>query len=195
MTVQIDLFGQPLATEPEILRSARFVDDGRIELHRRFGDGRTACVIGHNPSEAGGDRDDPTSRWWNRWFPRFGFGAYTAVNLYPWICPAPAECYNRLAALDAGCDFGARDLLHFVNLPAVVQVAKQADQVFVCWGAIARDQEWIDHVVEAIQSGEPPYPDLWCWGMNADGSPKHPMARGKHRIDPAQPPILWKAAA
>jgi hypothetical protein len=98
MTVQIDLFGQPLATEPEILRSARFVDDGRIELHRRFGDGRTACVIGHNPSEAGGDRDDPTSRWWNRWFPRFGFGAYTAVNLYPWICSAPAECYNRVAA-------------------------------------------------------------------------------------------------
>jgi hypothetical protein len=52
-----------------------------------------------------------------------------------------------------------------------------------------------EKVVEEIQAGEAPYPDLWCWGTNADGSPKHPMARGKHRIPADQPPILWRAKA
>lgn len=69
-----------------------------------------------------------------------------------------------------------------------------AHQVFVCWGAIAWDDLWIDHVVEEIQSGEGPYPALWCWGMTSSGAPKHPMARGKHRIPADQKEILWKAA-
>lgn len=100
-----------------------------------------------------------------------------------------------MADIYSGNAWHDRDALHFVNLPAVVKAAKSADQVSVCWGAIAgHDEGWIEHVVEEIQSGEDPCPDLWCWGTNADGSPKHPMARGKHRIPRDQQPILWRAA-
>ncbi|TIW40168.1 MAG: DUF1643 domain-containing protein, partial [Mesorhizobium sp.] len=80
-------------------------------------------------------------------------------------------------------------------LNVVVQESKAADIVVACWGAIAWDDVWIDHVVEAIQSGEAPWPDLYCFGITASGAPKHPMARGLHRIARDQKPILWRAAA
>ena len=103
--------------------------------------------------------------------------------------------YEKVGAIKMGSDWGARDELHFVNLPLIVKAAKAADKVFVCWGAIARDQDWIEHVIEEIQTGAQPYPDLWCWGVTQSGAPKHPMARGKHRIAKDQPAILWRSAA
>ncbi|PZU59861.1 MAG: hypothetical protein DI547_05125 [Sphingobium sp.] len=189
MNLGQDLFGN------EVLeRDAVFVHGDRIELHRRWGPGPTACMIGHNPSDAGADRDDPTSKWWINWCRLFGFGGYVAVNLYPFVTADPRECYRIVDEINGGVNWGARDALHYVNLPAVVAAAKAADQVFVCWGGIARDDMWIDHVIEEIQTGVGPYPDLWCWGKTGSGAPKHPMARGVHRIAPDQQPILWRAA-
>jgi hypothetical protein len=191
VTDALDLFGAPV-----LQREALFIAGNRVELRRTWGPGPIACVIGHNPSDAAQDRDDPTSRWWIDWFTLFGFGGYVAVNLYSFVTSDPRECARRVADIYAGQTWNDRDALHFVNLPAVVKAAKVAHQVFVCWGAIAgHDEDWIEYVVEEIQTGEAPYPDLWCWGTNADGSPKHPMARGKHRIPRDQQPILWRAAA
>jgi hypothetical protein len=116
------------------------------------------------------------------------------MNLYPFCSSSPREC-RRIVERISGGDWGVRDDLYYVNLPELVEAAKRASQVFVCWGAIAWDDIFVDHVIEEIQTGEAPYPDLWCWGTNADGSPKHPLARGAHRIAPDQPPILWRAAA
>jgi hypothetical protein len=185
----LNLFGEPV-----LRRSALFHDSGvRIRLTRDWGPGPRALVIGCNPSTADAMRDDPTSRWWNNWFSLFGFGGYDAMNLYPFCTSSPAECRRMVEGTEQG-DWGTRDDLHFVNLPALVQAAKRADKVFVCWGAIAWDDFWINHVVEEIQSGVEPFPDLWCWGKTASGAPKHPLARGVHRIDPRQWPVLWKAA-
>lgn len=190
MSAALDLFGEPV-----LRRSAYFAAPGvRIRLSRDWGPGPRALAIGCNPSRADADRDDPTSCWWNRWFMGTGFGGYDAMNLYPFCTSSPAECRRTAAWEDNGPDWHARDMLHFANLPAVVKAAKAAAQVFVCWGAIAWDDEWIEHVVEEIQSGEPPHPDLWCWGKTASGAPKHPMARGAHRIVADQAPILWRAA-
>lgn len=189
MNAQLDFLGDPI-----LRRTARFVHECRIELGRSWGPGPRACIIGHNPSDAGADADDPTSKWWNRWFQHYGFGGYTATNLYPFVTPDPRGCYEIVEEINAGLNYGARDLLHFVNLPAVAETAKAADQVFVCFGNIARDQFWIDHVTEEIQTGVAPYPDLWCWGTTKSGAPTHPMARGKHRLAWDQPAQLWKAA-
>lgn len=194
MTVSVVAGTIDLLGDQQLARTARFVDGNRIELGRSWGPGRRACIIGHNPSDAGADRDDPTASWWINWCRHFGFGSYVAVNLYPFVTSDPAECYRIVADIYAGNAWDDRDALHFVNLPAVVQAAKQANQVFVCWGGIARDEAWIEHVLEEIQSGEAPYPDLYCWGLTGSGAPKHPMARGKHRIPRFQPPILWRSA-
>jgi hypothetical protein len=184
-----DLFGFPV-----IERRADFDGKNRLRLIHRWGPEPIACVIGHNPSDADGTKDDPTSRWWNRWFALYGFGGYVAVNLYPWCSAQPVDVYRIVQEIYARRDWGARDELHYVNLPTVVAEAKRAHQVFVCWGAIARDDAWIERVIEEIQTGEGPWPDLWCWGKTAAGAPKHPMARGLHRIPADQAPILWRAA-
>lgn len=183
----IDLLGDSLR------RGALFHGDSRLTLWREFGSGPRALVIGCNPSDANADREDNTSRWWNAWFPQAGFGRYDAVNLYPFCTSSPAECRRLVESIESG-RYDLRDDLHFVNLPHVVTMAKAADQVFVCWGNIAWDAVWIDHVVEQIQSGEAPYPDLWCWGKTKSGAPIHPAARGKHRIPTNQPAILWRAS-
>lgn len=186
---QSDLF-----VRDPIARSAKFVDGCRVELKREWGSGPRACVIGHNPSAANADKDDPTSKWWNRWFNHYGFGSYIAGNLWPFCTASPAECHQRVERVNNGLDWAGRDLIHFVNLPHLVQTAKAAEQVFVCWGGMTKDDAWIEHVVEEIQTGIEPYPDLWCWGKTKAGAPTHPMARGLHRIDPLQAPILWRAA-
>lgn len=183
-----DLFGDCLQMDAEF-----HGEDCRLTLSRRWGPGPIANVIGCNPSRAGREKEDNTSRWWTAWFQEFGFGGYDATNLYPFITPDPTGCRRLVESIDGGA-WDIRDALHFVNLPHVVAKAKAADKVFVCWGAIAWDQEWIEHVIEQIQFGEAPYPDLWCWGKTASGAPKHPMARGKHRIPAEQPAILWRAA-
>lgn len=188
MSAQTDLFGAL------IHKRALFVAGNRIELERSWGPGPTACVIGHNPSKASADIDDPTSKWWIRWFQHYGFGRYIAVNLWPFCTASPDECRKRVVAADLGV-WDDRDAIHMVNLPALVRVAKAADQVFACWGGMATDDVWIEHVVEEIQCGVEPYPDIWCWGKTRSGAPTHPMARGKHRIDPLQAPIMWRRAA
>jgi hypothetical protein len=177
-----------------IRRNAEFHGKNRLTLSRTFGPGPRALVIGCNPSDADALRDDPTSIWWNRWFEADGFGGYDAVNLYPICTSSPAECRRIVAATDHGAR-DVRDDIHFVNLAHIVAKAKAASKVFVCWGAIAWDIDWVEHVVEAIQSGEAPCSELWCWGTTQSGAPKHPMARGKHRILTDQPAILWRAAS
>lgn len=188
MREDLDLFGHPV-----IRRSADFVNGNRITLSRRWNEGPMALVIGHNPSNADAWNDDPTCRWWIDWFSLFGFGGFVAVNLYPFVTSDPTEC-RRTADWASRDDWAARDALLFVNLPRVVELAKQAHQVFVCWGAIAQDNEWVEHVVNAIQYGEEPSPHLWCWGTTASGAPKHPLARGASRIPKEQQPILWRPA-
>lgn len=183
-----DLFGEG------IRRDAEFHGKNRITLSRTFGPGPRALVIGCNPSDANALKDDPTSNWWNRWFEADGFGGYDAVNLYPFCTSSPAECRRIVATIEHGA-WDIRDDMCFVNLPHIVAKAKAASKVFVCWGAIAWDIDWVDHVADEIQSGEAPYPDLWCWGKTQSGAPKHPMARGLHRIPADQPAILWRAAA
>ena len=120
---ELDLFGAPY-----IRRDAVFSGDDRLELRRWWDDtGPWACVIGCNPSTADALADDPTSRWWNRWFRAFGFRGYSAVNLYPFCTSSPAECRKRASWEGNGPDWHARDAIH-ANASYVVQTAKAADQ-------------------------------------------------------------------
>lgn len=189
MREALDLFGGPVMRRQAFFRTA----DQRIRLSRDWSPGPRAFVLGCNPSTADALKDDPTSLWWNAWFQLFGFGGYDAGNLYPFCTSSPAECRKIADWENNGPDWHARDAIH-ANMDDVVRMAKAADQVFVCFGNIAWDHEWIEHVIENIQTGEGPWPDLWCWGKTKSGAPTHPMARGKHRIPRDQQPILWRAA-
>ncbi|WP_439532048.1 DUF1643 domain-containing protein [Polymorphobacter sp.] len=182
-------------TELVIRRSAYFPSPGIRRRLSRVWNARLplACVIGHNPSTADAETEDPTTKWLNRWFEAHGFGGYALVNLYPFCTSSPSECYLIAASAWAGPDWHSRDEMQH-NISYVARIAKQAPMVFACWGAIARDDVLISQIVEEIQSGLMPFPDIWCWGKTASGAPTHPMARGKHRIDPMASPVKWGAA-
>lgn len=156
-------------------------------------DGLTVCYIGHNPSTAGHEIDDPTSQAWIHFGKVNGCGRYVAANLYPFRSPDPKACRAWADYEKNGPDWYARDCLQ-ANIGIVAREAKKADIVVACWGAIAQDDLWNDSVLEEIQSGEAPWPDVYCFGLTASGAPKHPLARGKHRLPRDQKFILWKPA-
>lgn len=165
----------------------------RWTLTREWGDGPTVCYIGHNPSTAGHEVDDPTSIAWVHFARMQGFGRYVAVNLYPFRSTDVRPCRIWADWEKNGPDFVARDAL-MENQALVAREAKAAARVVACWGAILRDLNWAEDIVEAIQSDEAPWPDIYCLGTTADGAPKHPLARGKHRVPREQPFILWQSA-
>ena len=80
----------------DIERRAHFTNGNRITLTRIWNaELPMALVIGCNPSTADGLSDDPTVRWWNKWFRANGFGGYVAMNLYPFCTSSPVECRKR----------------------------------------------------------------------------------------------------
>lgn len=166
----------------------------RFTLGRVWGDGPSVCYIGHNPSIASHEIDDPTSQAWVHFARLNGFCRYVAVNLYPFRSPDPKACREWANWEHNGPDWWARDRIH-QNMGIVASEAKRADRVVACWGAIALDDGYIDAVVEEIQSGEAPYPGIYCLGRTSSGAPKHPLARGKHRVPRDQRFELWKDAA
>lgn len=182
-------------TDLFIQRSATLSRAGgcRLTLNRSWADSPHVCFIGLNPSTADHLVDDRTVQRWIHFARAWGYGGFTAVNLYPFCTPSSAEC-RRLVEWGAnGPGRQSRgDLEH--NLAILVKAAKAAALTVACWGASAWDQDWIDQVVEVIQSGEGFTPDLHCFGSTASGAPIHPMARGRNRIPDDTKPILWRAA-
>lgn len=165
----------------------------RWTLERAWAEGPAVCYIGHNPSTATATYDDPTVQAWTALARANGFGRFVAVNLYPFRAADVRECRRWADYEQNGPDWAARNaLMH--NETVVVEVAKKADIVVACWGALAADSMWVDHIVEAIHTGEEPWPDLYCLGTTLAGDPKHPMARGKHRIARDQRFTMWRAA-
>ena len=168
----------------------------RLRLWRRWDPGPVICYIGHNPSMAGlisAMQGDPTTACWMRIAKGWGFGAYVAVNLYPWVSANPELAHELATRALSGNAPHIRDELLFVNLPVVVKAAKGAHKVVACWGAIARDHQFVEHVVEEIQNGEAPWPDLYVLGLTKSGAPKHPMARGRARVPDGAKPLLWRS--
>lgn len=172
----------------DMRRDAEFVGELRVRLSRDWSDGPRALAIGCNPSTANAFVDDPTTRWWNRWFRHNRFGGYDAMNLYPFCTSKPTECK---ALLQSGCKEEQASIMA-MNLSMVIDTARSAEKIFVCWGNIAWDRAWVTAFCERLKSELGDDNHLWCWGKTLTGAPKHPMARGKHRIALDVQPMIWR---
>jgi len=166
----------------------------RYTLSRTWAAGPRVCYIGHNPSTADADMEDPTTRAWAHFARINGYGGFVAVNLYPFRSSDPKACREWADFENNGPDWYARDVL-LANIDRVAQVAKNSAIVVASWGALAQDEILVDKVLEEIRTGYPPYPEIYCLGMTASGAPKHPLARGRHRIPRDQKFIPWARAA
>ncbi len=166
-----------------IIRSA-FVDGPyRFALARKWGAGPTILIAGCNPSTADGDRDDPTM-WREMSFAnRWGFGALIKINVHPFVSPS-------IAGLRAWRNDCPREPVER-NLLACIAAAERAGAFWAAWGAhVAADDlgAWLASLKQRL--GRPP---AWeCLGVNGDGSPRHTLARGRHRIPDDARLVPWR---
>lgn len=155
----------------------------RYELRRIWDDSLPllpVCML--NPSLADGEREDPTLLALIHFARLWGYGGLLIVNFYAFRSPSPKEMFAQ-----GHHAFGPDNDNHIKS--AIRYARDNGGKLLAAWGndgivggyhtyftMLARD-----HGVELI-----------CLGTTNSGCPKHPMARGKHRIPRDQMPIVWK---
>lgn len=156
-----------LSLMPGVNGDATFSADGRYrQLMRRWLGAsfpeRYILFVGMNPSTADASVNDPTcAREWT-FARREGFDAMVKANVgdYRATDPKMLLAPGVAAVSDA-------------NIPAIRQAASGADFVILCHGKLNKALAPAGKaLVEALRSDGI---DLWCFGTNGDGSPKHPL--------------------
>lgn len=116
-----------------------------------------------NPSVADAAKDDPTIRRCVNFARAWGYGGIRVVNLFAYRATDPSE-------LNAADDpVGPENDGHIVTESLMAEITVAA------WGrSIPRKFE--DRASEVLKLLlEKSVPRVYCIGMNADGSPKHPL--------------------
>lgn len=163
-------------------RSAVLSEDGlyRYSLVRRWSDEDAfATFIMLNPSVADAEVDDPTIRRCIGFAQRWGMGALHVLNLYALRTPYPTDLWK------------ADDPVGPENDTYLLRHAQSANlngwPMIAAWGNNAK-KDRVDHLLYGI-----PWvaPTLTCLGTTLSGAPKHPLARGKHRVPGDFEPVPW----
>ena len=182
------IFAQP-ELFPDPAFQAIFSDCGtyRFFLEIRWDSNPAVACVMTNPSLAGSAKptDLTTIKCcciWRAW----GFGAHRAVNAYPYISPDPK------AMLDYMDELPAADYVQLIakNDEHVLAACKDAGIVVVAWGNNVPKARAGVLTSKLLQAGH----KLYCLGTNKDGSPRHPLSRGKNHVPVDQKPVLWRAA-
>ncbi|MBB2841307.1 UNVERIFIED_ORG: hypothetical protein GGE64_005089 [Rhizobium etli] len=139
------------------------------------------CML--NPSDADHKRNDPTVREMI-WFAKlWGYGGILIVNLHAWRSPSPKEMMKAADSIGPRCD-------EYIDRAFII-ARHQNTPALVAWGNggdyLGRDMWFKDHARRQLVN-------LVCLGLNKEGFPKHPMARGVHRIPRDQQPIMFQRA-
>lgn len=141
----------------------------RYYLERRIrpGDRRVLFVM-LNPSTADGLTDDPTIRRCVGFADRWGYDLLTVCNLFAYRSPHPKEL--KLAI----CPHGP------LNLAYLAYEISVAETVVCAWGACPSAEVPAAQFVEWARRSWAA--KLHHLGLTTGGQPKHPLARGRHRI-------------
>jgi hypothetical protein len=132
----------------------------RYRLWRKWGDAAPACFCMLNPSTANETELDPTLRRCVGFAKAWGCGGLEVVNLFAIVSPDPGVLLSHPDPI------GER------NDEAIVEAATRAGFVVVGWGAFPEARHRSVDVVRLLaEVGIAPR----CLGVNADGSPRHPL--------------------
>lgn len=219
MIDQLDLLpGTTSATPPRkpsepIVRSAVLETVGpygyRWVMHRAWGNGPTILWALLNPSDADGKRDDPTTHRMMQFSFRWGFGSMIVCNLYPVVSSKPADmrAWRKTWDWKAYEHNGMRpwDLdkttwsAFYHNMGLISKVLTPDMTCVAAWGNGAPESDVHQFMcgVRLDPEGAPigmlgEEMDWHCLGKTADGSPIHPLARGKHRVPDDATLKMWK---
>ncbi len=158
-----------------VIGGARFSDCGRYRqtLMRDWTPAgetpRAVLFIGMNPSVAAAEVSDPTCHRELIFARDWGFTRYLKGNVLDWRATSPKDIPH-----DPGLACSAE------NIPALREMAAEAELVVMAYGRLhKRFQGFVGDVVRAMaESGKP----MKCFGLNQDGSAKHPLYLRKDAI-------------
>ncbi len=146
---------------------AVFSEDGRHRtlMRRWIGDTfpeRYILFIGMNPSTADAMVNDPTcAREWS-FAQREGFDGMVKANVGDYRATHPKMLLEDGVVASSPA-----------NLPAIREQAKGAARVVLCHGKL--NKALVPAGKALVEAMREDGIDLWCFGTNGDGSPKHPL--------------------
>lgn len=175
---------------PITYRDAQFEgpdDMFRLTLTREWDHGAgTALWLLSNPSKASGAIDDPTALRVAAFSQRWGFRRSVIVNGSPLVATLPADNQRWLAGLKVDSQRPAVEAALRRNAAAVHCAARSAKLRVAAFGRAANPA--LDHLVACLLD----IGALHCIGITETGLPKHPLARGRHRVPVDALPTTWK---
>lgn len=166
--------------------TAIIVDCYRYELRRIWDDSLPLLVVCMlNPSTADHEKNDPTVLALIHFGKLWGYGGLLIVNLCAFRSSSPAEMMAQ------GRKAFGPDNDNYIK-SAIEYSAANGGKMLAAWGNDGHSGGFYTYVALLAREARV---DLVCLGTTNSGQPKHPMARGKHRIPRDQAPIVWRAAA
>jgi hypothetical protein len=159
---QLSLGG--VGAEPKPKGKAIFSEDGVYRyllewpLESQFKTPRSMLMIGLNPSIATAYKLDPTLTRFSGFGTREGCTGILVANLYAFVSTDPRGL-GKVA-----------DPVGPENDRYIVEASARADIIVCAWGAHPMAAKRAPRVLKLLERF-----DLWCFGLNADGSPKHPL--------------------
>ena len=150
----------------------------RYWLKRVWDDARPLLVVCMlNPSTADASMNDPTILTLIHFARLWGAGGLYVVNEYAFRSPHPSVMAKAADPTGPGNSAAIEQAVHYARSTTCWALAAwgnggRNDGLFSLWAAMSNVQ-------------------LMALGTTKDGSPKHPLARGVHRIPRDQQPLLW----
>lgn len=164
-------------------RNATFSECGlyRYDLTSslRGGDGTRCVFFMLNPSTASHEHDDPTVRRCMEFGRRWGHSFVDVVNLFALRSPHPKDL--RAAA----------DPIGPLNDETIRRRCLLSCRIVFAWGRGGDFLGRADQVIRMLRQHEGIRQQ--CLGTTKDGHPKHPLARGKHRIPDDFEPVAYRS--
>ena len=165
-----------------IERSAIISDDlvHRYELRRVWDPALTLLVVCMlNPSTADAEVDDPTIKRLIKFGASWGYGGILVVNLYSFRAAKPADLWAAEGRIGVDNEKHVHAAMNYA--------AENGGRLLAAWGADDRARYfWFTERALNLDI------ELIALGTASDGSPKHPMARGRHRVPDSQQPVVWR---
>ncbi len=168
----------------EIVGSAWIEDTYRYNLTRKWKGGEgTLLSMMQNPSTANAEDNDPTLLRNIHFAQAWGFGELVVVNPHALRSPSPKSLLEAADPVGPKCD------------EAIDAALDRASMYLVGWGRPPHDR--LLPRIRAVEArllkrarerGVP----VVCLGLTQEGYPKHPLARGVHRVSDDQQPIPFK---
>lgn len=148
----IDLARSAVFDETEIYRYSLLRVDKLRKVERKI------SFLMLNPSTADHTKEDPTIKRCMTWAFRNGFSHVEIVNLFALRATDPQVMKAHPSPIGPRND-------------DYIRAAADSSEVMVCaWGAHGKHLDRAASVRKLLSDKE-----LWCFVVNADGSPKHPL--------------------